>query len=97
LGIAGFSLALIFYGFHNRIEIELIAEVDKFLSEARYVKACRNIDEHLHREHGRSCMRRWVAARRNFADFDLPVREKASQVVNDAWLIDADDVNRIRQ
>src|SRR5262249_49199247 len=86
-----------FYRFEYGIEVERIAELHELLAQMRDVDAARHVDDHLHREHRRAGVRRRVAARRDLGDVDAARRAEPGEPRDDAALIEAYDVDRVRQ
>ena len=73
---------------HDGVDVELVAEVHELLAQSRDMDRRRDVDGHLHGEHRRAGVRRGIAARGDFADFDFASREEAAQAVHDAGLVE---------
>src|SRR4051812_17650554 len=63
----------------------------------RDVNAARHIHDHLHGEHWSACVRGRIAARGNFRDINTAAREKSREPGDDAALVEAHYVDRVRE
>jgi hypothetical protein len=82
--------------FDDGIQIMLFAEFMKFIAQACQMSAGRQVYYQLHRKHSRTGVSGVVLTGVQICYLNRAFRKKGGQSGNDAFLINADDVNAVR-
>jgi len=82
--------------FQDGIQVKLLAQIMKIIPELGYWHGSRDAHCHLNRKHRCAGVRRGITARQQVGDLDLSAREKLGQVKDNAGLIEANDIDAIR-